>query len=572
MKNLIQKRVLFTKHFLFAWPSSIAQFLLWLTSVQFLLSAPARSQVAYQFQAPNVITLSTAPVTLTMDCLSANGYGQWTSSTSTDDAHLLANFLSSSTTSNPQAGIVGSAPFTFTSPDVYPTTEVMKTAANLKGNVRYVWMQRRTGMGSTDQFYVEGFDPGSSGIDISFSSLPGNTSSYKVLNAVNSTSGLVSIATGHHFVNTSDEANALDRFDIAIDANFLYIVWEEKVSGSFQIWSMILNLSTGATVLAPTQVTPYTGGGSTGVRPTVAVDIRNHGTTVAPFDVAYISAVPSGTVYWTQWQPSSSTFTSPTAIPNSFVDPQNSTSLTWSNPQHARVLAASEAVVSPLATNQRAVYVIADNGGLSLFLDRIIAGVPQSTNEYGDGVYNCSRPSNCPMEKCSSTPPNLFPVLNNPIWAFSNPYQGENASSSLTTSTFTEFHCLYQLDRSSVFTGSAGEYPLMIIPGSAASSGYCVSEASSTTFDEDPITNGNSIMQYCAAVNQMGIHVHWISSNHHFYCRDNRNIDQNIEENTLVTDICNVDDGTGHGGSLTPTLLSGLTMAVYSDPANQGAY
>ncbi len=115
----------------------------------------ASAQVSYNFpqsrsSLADDIPLAGAPVSLTMDCLAANGYGQWTSSSSTTDAHLLSNKLTTTATGT-ESGVLSSTPFTFYGTDVFPTTEVMKAAANLQGNVRYVWLQREA---TTDEFYI----------------------------------------------------------------------------------------------------------------------------------------------------------------------------------------------------------------------------------------------------------------------------------------------------------------------------------------------------------------------------------------------------------------------------------
>ena len=244
-----------------------------------LIGLPSpQAQVRYNFQSPDQITISGAPVALPMDCLAANGYGQWTSSsTSLGESNLLTNMLASTGEDNAQDGVLSDNGFAFSIGDSYPTADAIKCAANLKGNVRYVWLNA-----ARNAFYVEGFDPGAAGIDISFMGLPSVTS---IVNAPALTATTFSLLSTHTVVNSIHESNPLDRFDVAIDASNLYIVWEEFSASKYSVWAMVIDLSTGLATMTPTQVTPSTGGGR---RPTVAVDIRNSGS-VAPFDVVCLS-------------------------------------------------------------------------------------------------------------------------------------------------------------------------------------------------------------------------------------------------------------------------------------------
>ncbi len=418
-------------------------------------------------------------------------------------------------------------------------------------------------------FTFEGFDPGSTGVDISFSSLPTSTSIVKAGAALGIPQPIMAT---HHVVSTTDETNPLDRFDIAIDANFLYIVWEEKnASGALVVWSMVVKLSDGTPQLLPTLVTTAAGLGSTGRRPTVAVDIRHSSTTTeAPFDVAYMDAIPAGNVIWRQWNPAGGAFLPAASIPHAIAG----TADTWSDPTHARILDASQAGVTPSTANQRGVYLIADTHvdinqkqkgitgllGLSLFLDRIVSGLAQTPVEYCDGVLNNSHPG--PIDLPNPPNSNLYPVVDEPLWSFTNPYEGANAGSTNPAVNFTEFHSLYRLDRSSVCTSANGEDPLLIIRTSVVATAFCVSEANGTTFLDDPVANANGITQFCGAVNQMGIHVHWISSSDHFYARDRREFDQDIEENTLMTETCIVHS---------PCAFTKSYLVLYSDPSTSGA-
>ncbi len=536
----------------------------------------------YNFQQPDAVppVVSTDPGydILTMDCLAANGYGQWTSSSSTTNENqtpscfLLSNKLNAMPTpgsdvwDDAQTGVLAAKPFTYNGGDVYPVSDVMKVAANLKGNVRYVWIDNDSVSGRSS-FYVEGFDPGSSGIDISFSRLPNNDS---IVQQAKATGVSVALMSGHQLVNAANEANPQDRFDCAIDASYLYIVWEEKMSGVYTIWGAVVKLSNDSVVMSATKITPHTGSGAAGRRPTVAVDIRNSGS-IAPFDVVYLdTTIPSntGNVWWTEFN--SVTFPPPTAITKNFSGAGGGS---WEAPEHARILCASEYGVTPSAFNQRGIYIIAGTGCAAtwtscfkhLFLEYIYYGIQAPYCEYCDGTLNNSRGTGSPVEH--SVPHRyFFDVDDNPIVAFANPYEGKYSNNADTD--FTEFHCLYQIARADSGILNPNN-PLMIIPGSHVVMGYCVNGMSTLgNFYNDPATNGLGITEYCAAVNQMGIHVHWTidSGSIHYYRRDKREFDQNIEENTLMTDTCVVGNTESGVGSASDTLLSNLYLTLYTDP------
>ncbi|MDP4198114.1 MAG: hypothetical protein Q8922_01640 [Bacteroidota bacterium] len=95
----------------------------------------------------------------------------------------------------------------------------------------------------------------------------------------------------------------------------------------------------------------------------------------------------------------------------------------------------------------------------------------------------------------------------------------------------------------------------------AADTRLTLTQDASHVLIPDPVTS------YVAAVNQMGIHVHWrTATNIHYYARDmNRAFDEDIEENTLVTDQCTVSDGTAHGGTVEAE-ITWPTMSIWTDP------
>ncbi len=514
-------------------------------AIFFFEGSGLKAQVSYNFAAtPDKITIAGAPAPLTMDCLSANGIGQWTTSSTSLGlgtpavSILLGNKLASSGVNADENGVFSSLPFAYSGSDVYPTGDAVKSVSNLNGSTRYVWF----GTAHRNQFYAEGYD----NVNIRFTGAAPLTLLTPSLGAHNP----YHLSTGHTLVvasGSSGEPNALDRFDIAIDASFLYVVWEENISGIYSIWSEVIKLSDGSISMSPTMVA------SNALRPTVSVDIRNSGSMPGNFDIAYLDGASylGGRVWWTEWNGTS--FNTPQLVGTSFtIPPPGSGSTNWFGALHARILTASEAGVPPSKLNQRAVYVIAgtvDCPSYSfpckthLFLDYIYnGGPPSSTCEYCDGFYNAARPSGCPVESDD------FELVDNPIWAFADPYEGVNSNNPGPgmANDFTEFHCLYQLQRSNTQT-SYGQMitesytftstptpnnPLMIIPGSNVLKGFCVNGETSTTFFDDPAPSSLNFDGYCGAVNQMGIHVHWITNGTtptHFYRRDLRKFDQNIE-------------------------------------------
>ncbi len=538
-----------------------------------LLFAPLAlwAQVTYNFQTPNDVAAATGAghSILTMDCLAANGYGQWTASSSTTNVNsakslfLLSNRLTTLTATDAQAGVLAAKTPTFTggSGDAYPT-EAIKCAANLKGNVRYVWLNSTS---SRDKLYVNGFDPAttdnaSTGIGIDFVSLPA-TNSEKIVkdnNAVLFVDDI--IASGHTLVSSSNESLYPDMFDVAIDASYLYVVWEEYASSTYTIHAAAVNLSTSAVTLLGTGGTGFVANGRC---PTIAIDVRHSGS-IGNVDIVFLNTIP-GQPQWTEWNG--------TLFPTPMLVPFLLSNQTWpaSSATHARIVDASAAGSG--STDKAIYFIAADNTGKKcLCFNRITSGSLAVNSYYCDGASNTTRPSPCPIETSAG-----FPLVDDYIRAFADPYQGNT-----TAGSFDEFHCLYVLNHSggTINVGAkGGTNPLMIIANNDPSKGYFVSGGTSTgDFPYfDPVATGShQPCLYVGAANQMGIHPHWLADSSgvrlHYYRRDLRYFDQNIEENTLVTDLCKVADGSGHGGSLTPTLLQGLTMTLYSDPSGQVDY
>ncbi|MGI0134377.1 MAG: hypothetical protein ACREBW_05415, partial [Candidatus Micrarchaeaceae archaeon] len=152
-----------------------------------------------------------------------------------------------------------------------------------------------------------------------------------------------------------------------------------------------------------------------------------------------------------------------------------------------------------------------------------------------------------------------------------------------------QIHCLYEYDLGS---GAApGKlYPLEIVRGSDIAAHFPVEpdpsfppygpntslvvNQSGGALMNDPDEHAGALHWYVGAVNQMGIHIHWHAPDGasppnptHYYARDMfRTFDEDIDENTLVTDQCTVSNGTAHGGYVGAYLDGGHRMTVWTDP------
>ncbi|MDP4198113.1 MAG: T9SS type A sorting domain-containing protein [Bacteroidota bacterium] len=544
--------------------------------------ARGQSNSEYQFRQQSVAdgdswgpTGATDPVpVLSMDCLAANAYGQWTLSSTANGAsypagwYLLANGLYRPSlkfepaTNHPTCippGVVQSAAL---AGGVVPTEP--KATANLDGAVSYVWPDATT---TRTFFAVHGFASTDVDISLSFCSNPAPP-----MNVVTAPAPhvfpLVKTWTGTP-TNTHTVVTALpyqDEFDVASDARYLYIAWCSTENFSLgittnEIWVTVVDLATQTTL--PTW--PRSAG--QGVRPTISCDPRqnrNGGTTPA-FDVAYISALPtSGMVRWFTWDNGSGAF-NPRPVVNQFRMPGTGALQAYGFVNHLRVLVSS--VPGSLAAHH-ALYANVDfDGGTLILYNEDNPNLPIGFAAYVEGDL-LSPASPIPPSGNPSAPG--WPILDKPIAAFANPYDnGDNSTDPIPTwREFDQFHCVYQ-------TTPPAFSPLEIVRGSdngvthpapidplAADTRLTLTQDASHVLIPDPVTN------YVAAVNQMGIHVHWrTSTNMHYYARDlNRAFDEDIEENTLVTDQCTVTDGTAHGGAVGAAVKGFGVMSVWTDP------
>jgi len=565
----------------------------------------AQSNDEYQFNIQQVddgtsygtIIGSNDPVPiLTMDCLAANGYGQWTLSTIVGAGtvgslsgssmypagwYLLENALrkpSLTFNSYPNEpgcippGVVQNGSFT-------ATPNGPKNTANLDGWVNYIWP---TSGGSS--FEIQDFS--SSDIDLSgsFCTNPTiNKMNVITANSINANS----ISVSSEAVVT--ESDFRDEFDVASDAHFLYIVWASGTSPK-QIWAMAVPLGSSTPAIGPLVV-------GVGKFPTVTCverDNRGSGPYTAMFDVAYIG--PGN-------QPADVSYTNSTPTfffiggfiaPYSYYDCDACSDLsTITTATHVR------AVISQIA-GQTSVYHGMYVIGFASLASAILPYGSWPGTEEGLFLYpqlNSISPTSayvCDAPMIRGTYPSIIAstngIIDEPITAFCNPYDNQNGYG------YEGFHCVYREHITDV--EDVNHNPLVVMQAWYNGTTYPATTTETRLVlmlqsplgvpfwlgDPDAFVDGNPVL-YVAAVNQMGIHIHWHAQDltpggnpsfqAHYYARDmTRTFDEPIEENTLVTDLCNVTDGynapNNHGGTVGAELLPGKNMLVWTDP-NYGA-
>ncbi len=542
--------------------------------------ASGQSNTEYHFRQQHVADGATynlednAPI-LSMDCLAANGYGQWTlSSTSgmTNNLtplginnpvypagwYLLANGLYKpstrydGTTSHPGCippGVVQDGPI----PGTIPTEA--EVTANLDGAVDYVWPDA-TGQ----NFIVNEFSSSDLDLSLSFCSNPAPPMNVVrgpgihpyIPNIPTSSACGCPIPPCMHDVWRVTPAYQ-DEFQITSDARYLYIVWcthtNMCLTSTSEIWATVVDRTTQLPVGGwPQHLGP-------GVKPTVACDPRNNRTTTLPaFEAAWINNTPAPNIFRITCTAGGLGTMFP--LPLTYINPLTGLTVGYDHALHARVLVSSAPSVLPTV----ALYAIVDldgTGNTSLVFYRP-ATSGASPAAYVDGTLMTIHPT-----LVTGGP---LTVVDKFITAFANPYDftERHDVGSLTD----QFHCLYQLNA----TSSMSKNPLIIVEGRDNGAANPV-----TSTDTRLVLNqsGGSVLadpySYVAAVNQMGIHVHWRDAaapgGTHYYARDtSRAFDEDVEENTLVTDICTVSDGSGHGGTAGATILQNRTMAIWTDP------
>ncbi len=547
-----------------------------------------------------VTTLNNDPCPiLSMSCLAANGYGQWTLS-STWGSHssfppgwfLLENALrepSLSYSNNPAFLEPGCIP-----PGVVQNGALVgstfpaepKATANLDSWINYTWPD------TTDRTKFDFQYFSSADIDLSgkFCTNP-TIGKMNIITASSIHSG--SVATDDTFIhphNIDTESDYRDEFDHTSDAHFRYYVWASNVNpvhtGVKAIWAMAVPLGSSTPTVKPF----YVGDGKF---PTVACDARNNRRSpdTAKFDVAYIN--PSGQPVDISYKNNTPT---PFLLTGLFIPPYGYNDCdpppghppcplpTITSATHVR------AVVSEIAgqtTVIHGMYVIGYSNPVNtanetwpnplttegLFLYPALSATDSTSANLCDGP---PLPGSDPTKIAS-----VVGVVDEPITAFCDPYDNQNKPG------YEGFHVVYRINALDP-TDTARE-PLMIMKAWYNGSTWpSPTPEDSRLMLNQPSAGGGGIgtvwppptnRGYVAAVNQMGIHVHWrsgtLGSGTHYYARDmNRTFDEPIEEHTIVTDLCNVTDGsisgTNHGGTVGTELLPGKKMLVWTDP-NFGA-
>lgn len=467
---------------------------------------------------------------LTMDCLAANGYGQWTLSSilntgiwapingpAQPEWDLLANGLyAPSMRFDPNdkikhpgcipPGLVQQGPIT----DGIP--QHAKNVANLTGWVAYVWPDP----GNPSLFQIREFGP--SDVDISLGILANPTPPMNiVINPMQSyTASLGTLAIDNSEMYWNDE------FDLAINASNLFITCKTSLGFIAVIVVPLGHSSTAIPAMAPAPAE----------RPTIACDIR---ATDDNYSLEWLTGhqLPTDDIILASGNTTAIGPLVPLGVPQ-LKHVASPCPGPWSFPLHARVLQSSGTDRDPNV----AVYALVHSAGTILVLfDPQYA--PSAADVVDDG--NCpalARPMPAPAGATTCG------IVDAPIVAFADPYDNQ------ATGTLWDhmFHCLYQLNYQ---TPGGPVRPIVIVRGQA--NGYwpnsldtrLVLNQGGGLLLANPIAHPNSLspQPYVAAINQMGIHVHWHAYDNngnivHYYSRDmNRTFDENIEENTGLASI-----------------------------------
>jgi hypothetical protein len=501
----------------------------------------------------------------------ANGYGVWGSNDMPGGQYgwvLLSNAVSNKDLSDPskiipsgqvQAGLFQQAPV---------IRESLKIVANLRGAVRYVWLnQSKTG------FIIQGFDDGQirmGEIDVKFTHFP-NPVNHRFLVDPDGTTPTIHQfplvvpfidALGTHLPLGLDEIVEpilLDQFDVAIDGKNLYIVWNKVIPDdlNWEIWSVTVDLATG-----DKSNVNYV---MKGRRPTVAADVRNIPENPT-YDVACLwnaPFLPLGVYAEVRTRLFHEGLGKNVFSLHDEVRCDGQT-IGYGSVTRARILCGS---VANAPTTAKGVYILRRSLDLGdekyhelLFhrirYDHIIGeNSPAISASHVDGILNNLRPA--PMV-------GQWGVQDEPIVAFANPYDGE------ASPNYAEFHCNYRM-RGVV---ENGQFTNCMV---RADHNGCNGRPDTRT-PVDRKLNGavwewldieNPFLYHTACVNQMGIHVYQqvtTGGGGRYYSRDKRSFDEPIEENTLVTYDCYVKDGITHGGTVGATVKSGKTVTLWTDP------
>ena len=265
-----------------------------------------------------------------------------------------------------------------------------------------------------------------------------------------------------------------------------------------------------------------------GYRPGVACIKRQNrtGTPVEQFDLAYLKTDP-----FTGWPKLVSVIYNNGVPDTNTLIPQfhgllGGLPVNFTNVTHVCPL-VSDVIGRALPTY--AVYAIVQTGlaapfGHKQMVEYAFQTPTTAANDtafYVDGEFS-SHASPVPTPGVGQPQPYIY---DQPITGFANAYDAQNY---ITGTPYDQFHCLYQLD---IITSPAPgpppivSEPLMIVRGhdngslSTTDTRLVLNQDSSGSLQPNP--DGN---WYVGAINQMGIHVHWLSTfagtTTHYYARD----------------------------------------------------
>lgn len=508
--------------------------------------------------------------------MASNGYGHW-GATSDGRWYLMSNDLPIGWTSLHETEPKGPVQGGMFINDFY-WSGGFKVATNLRGSVRYVAPTNTHG-----SFNVFGFDdehiPDTPEVNIRFEGIPKANNSRLVVKNGHRTFPVVS-TPGSSIISATHEADWRDWFDIACDGTFLYITWTEwdALANNFDVWVTCVDLLAGTVQSGfPFEVTldPLPAHINTalfGRRPTIACDIRHNSNpaTAAPkFDIAYIGKTGVGgpaRVMHFHYNNGAKTLTT---LQNSVKYQSTTSPIPYNSPTHCRILVSS---TEGTPSKVKVVYALIDpdlneTTALGLVMYRITSEVvprPQTPQghyaTYVDGSINpyFSRPA--PVAD------GFWNVYEEPIIAFTNPYDGK------PDSTFSEFHCLYNLeeDTSEAFPPFN---PLFIVR--ADNNGFHGVSDTRTVLSSTRIGLTDSLRtmesEGVGGANQQGIYVTWTDSDPGegtfltHAKRDRRHLDEDIEENTLLSHTNIVGDGLSHGGTVGAKLRPSLKLTMWTD-------
>ncbi|HET9136388.1 MAG TPA: hypothetical protein VFO76_07120, partial [Candidatus Kapabacteria bacterium] len=420
--------------------------------------------------------------------LAANGYGQW-AVTDKGEWMLLGNHLVSSDavqTPVTPPGIVEMGSFVHLGPTLTKPDPNVKVVANLKGSVRYVGLKYNAATGKPMGFYIEGFDDSHASlisnrkININLADMYGtaSTSRHIITSLITSypdadiddipnqifKMNIVTANSGTPNANSNppntDQGNPFhldpyfepdwrDFFDVAIDAKYLYIVWESIIyhpapnpnpngDSPFLEWyiqGVAVNLSDGLVAQSFTGVNSLIPSNNGACRATVACDVRAN-PSLPTFDVAAISIDNNAGPHFKMPVYMRVVNNSKSLVVNLLKKDDSDPAHDYGYASHARILVGSVPGLSPAP---RGMYVLRDDAGAPNDPTALIFYTPTSysptmswasTAHYVDGKHYQTRSGTAapydgaPYHTSSPFFQTYTPVVNHSIIAFANPYDG----------------------------------------------------------------------------------------------------------------------------------------------------